>query len=276
MEQQTYPVKCECGVVHQCPAGYAGTRFACKCGKVVEVPVLSALRTTVIEGQTTPEAEVEARSRLGQLPLEQECVICARPTAEQVTVVVECKRHKERMTFSERLVLRMFTIFGWFGLLFWVVARKWLKRDVMREYIAYELPVRACEVCGSTLTSSVPATEAVKLTPLYARLLASHPNAFVIASSALPGRRFPNPYRNRRRRRWLMAWSGIASCFAFFASTMWIGRDYLWPMVDLGPKTGPPVITAFVVVALAGAVLTGWGVCRLVGHFHRVYFPDEL
>ncbi len=44
MSQQTYPVACACGKVHQVPAGYAGTQMQCPCGVVIAVPSLSELR----------------------------------------------------------------------------------------------------------------------------------------------------------------------------------------------------------------------------------------
>ncbi len=277
MSQQTYPVRCGCGKVHQCPAGYAGTRFACPCGKAVEVPTLSALRTTVIEGETSPETEVAARGRLGQLPLEQECVNCGRETDRAVAVLVECARPRSGMSGVTFLLgFLFFACFGWLGIVLWYWFGRITMRDVIGEYLAYELPVRVCTDCGADLTSSGAAMRAVTLTPLYARLLAKHPNAFAITCSAAPGVRFANPYRTRQRRRRLMWLAGIASGVLVFVTSLWAAVVYLVPLlpgVDNSTRTLARVAVG--VVALGGGVLAGWGVSRVVGRLHRSCFPDE-
>lgn len=277
MSQQTYPVKCGCGKVHQCPAGYAGTRFACPCGKAVEVPTLSVLRTTVIEGETSPETEVAARGRLGQLPLEDECVNCGRETDRAVAVLVECERPKSSISVVSLIAgSLLFALCGWLGLILWFVFGRVRMRDVTGEYVAYELPVRVCGDCGSELTTSGAAMRAVTLTPLYARLVAQHPNAFAITCSAAPGVVFANPYRTRRRRRRLMWMAGIASGVVVFVSSLWAAVDYVVPVlpgVDNSTRTLARVAVG--VVALGGGVLAGWGVARVFGRLHRHLFPDE-
>lgn len=277
MSQQTYPVKCECGKVHQCPAGYAGTRFACPCGKTVEVPTLSVLRTTVIEGETSPETEVAARGRLGQLPLEEECVNCGRETDRVESVVLECERPTSGFPVAAIVLgFVLFACLGWMGVLLWYVFGRIRLRDVTGEYVAYELPVRVCGECGGELTTSAASMRAVLFTPLYARLVAKHPNAFVITCSGAPGVVFANPYRTRRRRRRLMWLAGIASGVLVFAMSLWAAVDHLVPVLPgVDRATRPLAKVAVGVIALGGGVLAGWGVSLVVGRLHRHLFPDE-
>lgn len=277
MSQQTYPVKCECGVIHQCPAGYAGSKFGCPCGKVVEVPVLSVLRTTVIEGETSPEAEVMARGRLGQLPMETECVNCGRESDAVESVLVECERPKDSMSgLTFLLGLLFFSCFGWLGVGLWLLFGRITMRDVVGEYVAYDLPVRVCGDCGVELTTSGQAMRAVTLTPLYARLLAKHPTAYAITCTAVPGVQFANPHRTRRRRRRLMWLSGIASGALVSVTSFWMCVELLIPSLPgMDHSTRSLAGVAAGVVALGGGVLSGWSLAGVVSRAHRRLFPDE-
>ncbi len=67
MSQQTYPVICDCGKVHEVTGGQAGSSFPCGCGKTVEVPTLGTLKRSV--GQSAVSADWEIEHRLAEKSL---------------------------------------------------------------------------------------------------------------------------------------------------------------------------------------------------------------
>lgn len=289
MSQQTYPVACACGTVHQCPAGYAGSRFMCSCGKVVEVPMLSALRTQVPQEKVTPAsgspwreansvAAIHALARAAQLPVECECVRCGRPTSEVVTLLVECEKPEARAAVSIVVTIVLFVLFRGIGLvLSHLLASRMGGTQMVGDYIAFDLPVRVCGECKEQLADPDQARQALLATPLYARLLSQYPNTVIVESSLAPGQRMPNPHRRRKNRRlcmWLVgAWAGIA----FFLTLLIITAEQLSAHGASGGEAQSHrrwILAAVAVAGIGGGVLTGWGMAKIAGSIYRHFYPD--
>lgn len=299
MSQQTYPVACECGMVHRVTSGSAGSALSCGCGRTVTVPEFSVLRTLVAEEATSPEVELDARSRLGQLPLESECVVCDEPTCESLGITVECERPVERPTIPVSATFALL-LFGWAGLLVRaMIAPRMGGTQMYGDHVLFHLPMRVCRACRETLTDPERAEKAVRHTPLYARLLARYPDAVVIPLGGRPGRTYSTRSDLRSHRRRLMWLVGLLFGAVMFSVLMFgyrtedtwdvdTGRVFVagWWSFDvvrltLRPDEGSGTLKTVCgvvmgVIALAGAVLTGWGAARVAGLRYRSDVPEEL
>lgn len=178
MSQQTYPVACECGVVHQCPAGYAGTRFACKCGKVVEVPSLSELRTLSGERTLSPEVEIQALVANDELPAEPDCGLCGCRTTDKLMLMAVCETPEAPSVAGKvarsGCLIPFFGIWGWIALA--ISLRDASNAGPIGRRIEVRLPVRMCQPCASEVSSWEVVREVMRRTPVYRRLLDKYPD----------------------------------------------------------------------------------------------------
>ncbi len=177
MSQQTYPVACACGTVHDVTGGQAGSSFPCGCGQAVEVPTLGALKRSVGESSVSADWEIEHRLADGSLPDEDECVLCDLPTADTLPVSVVCERSEVRSDIKWWYWL--FLPLGlWFVIGMLVAKLNDRKRQLGRD-VAFRLPVRVCESCRPKVRTAEEARDALQQSELYARLLAKYPHAAV-------------------------------------------------------------------------------------------------
>lgn len=179
MSQQTYPVKCGCGKVHQCPAGYAGTRFACPCGKAVEVPVLSKLRAAAGEAVLSPDVEIPTLMAARALPLEDDCALCGCATTETLMLLATCERPsiKAKPVFWVGMFFLLFAPIGILLRLILTVAglRNAASEEPTGRDVQLRFPLRMCQSCASEVSSWDVIRDAMRRTPVYARLLDKYP-----------------------------------------------------------------------------------------------------
>ncbi len=282
MSQQTYPVACACGKVHWTPAGYAGSKFACHCGKAVEVPTLSELRKSVCRTPSgtrdtavshTFDAELDIGSRLrrGTLPVESACVMCQEPTTNAVPVSVVCERQRESAIGWLWFVLLCPPLMP-IGLIILVVrSHQGTGRDV-----AFHLPVRVCEECQSAVFTEDGANEALRATPLYARLMQQYPETVVTSAGTTQSPPAPGAmYRQQERRLIARSVGAVAGVFTFFGA--WTAG---WAAVELALTPAQNagwegwIRCGVFVIAAAVGVLAGVGLARITAGVHRHFWPD--
>lgn len=178
MSQRTYPVECECGIVHRCPAGYAGSQFACKCGKTVEVPLLSQLRAAAGQAVLSPEVEIQTLMTQKALPVEHDCCLCGCETTETLMLMATCEM-PEPPSAARQMARSGCALAPWFGFLGMVVAlvklQQEYKSDPTGQEVRVRFPLRMCATCASDVSSWDVIREAMKRTPVYRRLLRKYP-----------------------------------------------------------------------------------------------------
>jgi hypothetical protein len=174
MAAKTYPVACGCGNVLQVLLAAAGTTVPCGCGKAIEIPSLARLKSATGESVVSADFELERLSTAGRLPLEVDCVECFRRTEHEVRIVAECERKEEAregMTAQKLVTAWLFGLIGMIVLLLlWRPRRPERGRDLI-----LELPIRMCESCSDRLNSITKMRDALRQSPLYARLLDKYP-----------------------------------------------------------------------------------------------------
>ncbi len=178
MKQQTYPVVCDCGKTHQVTSGAAGSTLACVCGRMVEVPSLTALKASVGGEGLAPEMEIEGLLLARKLPLEPDCALCHRLTEDKFHCQVRCEAPtlKPPMSFWQYALALAFIPF--------VGVKALLTAALLRDTgvltgrdVSFRLPVRICGACMAELESWEVVTNAIRRTPVYARLLDKYPNS---------------------------------------------------------------------------------------------------
>jgi hypothetical protein len=284
VSQQTYPVACACGKVHQCPAGYAGSKFACPCGKVVVVPGLAELRQLALQQGVPAEHELELRIRNQSLPVETECVLCVTPTKTAVMIGIIC------------IPLPMRPTPGWWK---WVLVALWLmlfvayqatflllivlvtfvsvpiflwRRSHQKPMLGkwFTVPVRVCTECVPRLDTRGGLSEAVNATRLYRRLLEGYPEAQLLRPGWVIGTRLITPQSRQWERGQASGWAVVLSSVAVFASL----KFGVEPWLAQTPIGGWNVGT--LIIAGAVSLLAGLGVGRAVGGLHRHFRPDPF
>lgn len=177
MSQQTYPVECECGKVHRCPAGYAGSRFACPCGKTVEVPVLSRLRAAKGQAALSPELEIQTLNTQNALPVERDCCLCGCDTTDTLMLLAICET-PEAPSMAGR-VAKSGCLFPFLGLWGWIALaialRDTSNAGPIGRRVEVRFPLRMCQSCAAEVSSWDVIREAMKRTPVYRRLLRKYP-----------------------------------------------------------------------------------------------------
>jgi hypothetical protein len=178
MTQQTYPVACECGVVHQCPAGYAGSRFACKCGKRVEVPVLSELRAGAGQAVLSPDAEIPALMAAKALPEEEDCCLCGCRTPDTLMLLATCEMPEAPSAVGQiaKSGCLLAPVLGFWGILIAAVRLQQIsKAEATGRQVQLRFPLRMCQACAAEVSSWDVVRRAMRRTPVYARLLDKYP-----------------------------------------------------------------------------------------------------
>ncbi len=155
-----YEVRCECGKVHAVSAADAGGMVRCACGRAVDVPPLHLLRAAAGQAALSPAFRLEALLFEGKLPGTRECAGCYRDTDGLIRVAVVCERGTSAPDGSSRDEAAKES-FGCLLGLFTSLPGPWSERRAP-EYqpsrnrgqdVAFEVPLRVCEVCDHELTT---------------------------------------------------------------------------------------------------------------------------
>ncbi len=172
MSQQTYPVACECGKVHHCPSGYAGSRFRCHCGKAVEVPSLSQLKVASGEAVLSPEVEISALMSVNGLPLEPDCALCGCRTQDSLLLLATCEMPVQQDSIGPAISMISLILAPVTGVVLLPGADQSAGGGNL---IQVHLPLRMCQPCASDVESWDVIRQAMKRTPVYHRLLRKYP-----------------------------------------------------------------------------------------------------
>lgn len=260
MSQQTYPLKCDCGATHRVTSGQAGSSVACACGKGVSVPSYSVLRTLAADDWPTADVELDARRRLGQLPLETECVLCGTRTDGVRNFVVELERPQVSTQRPIWLTLLLLPL-GWIG---WIIEMMVPEQTVVvGEHKQIELPVRVCGRCGPRLYQPGEAKRALQQTPLYARLLRRHPKARL---PGYPAGEIEAKRGTRKARRFAVGW------FVGMVATLGCVLGLIAIPKQLEGRLRNPEAVVFGLIAVSA--LVGTGVGYAAGRLHRRLWPE--
>jgi hypothetical protein len=89
-----YSVHCECGKSHRVQATQAGAALLCQCGRQVDIPTLSSLRSSAGESPVPLNTiqQIRAMIRDGTLPANEICPMSARPATTVIWLHVQCER----------------------------------------------------------------------------------------------------------------------------------------------------------------------------------------
>ncbi len=89
----TYPIHCECGAMLEVTSAQAGGDLPCHCGRRVRIPALSELRQMagLAPHETSAVDTINRMIRQGDLPWGDVCAVSGMPTADCVTLHVQCE-----------------------------------------------------------------------------------------------------------------------------------------------------------------------------------------
>ena len=176
----TYPLKCECGKTHRVDGTLAGSKLACACGREIQIPSLSRLKSSVGEAALSAEVRIEQMIQLGILPEEKRCLICGLYTEDVQHVWAVCERLEVKEPVGKSLWLQALLIIL-FGLFFYVFILLLLFRredeSVHGRDVRLRLPLRVCRECAPDLESLETLREVIFKVPHYEELLDKYPHA---------------------------------------------------------------------------------------------------
>jgi hypothetical protein len=176
----SYSVTCECSKVHPVSTGDAGSVLACTCGRTVEVPSLSKLRQQAGEFTAAPEMILESMLRDGELPQEDDCVVCHSRTDHVQLYQVVCEHAEAKKEVRGCGYLAYMIAFGWIGLIMATMANEQASERVQGRNVHYRLPLRICPVCD-VKRSAAELKKLLCRVPVYEHLLKKYPHAQVSA-----------------------------------------------------------------------------------------------
>ena len=181
-----YSVPCACGVTHAISATQAGSRIDCRCGRLLDIPALSELRTA--KGESPIELgtvrTIRAMIRDGLLPDGDICPYSGRPANDTVFFQVQCERTYVRSedTLSTGEILVYVFLLSWiYGL---IELFKTHPREVHGRDTILDVPVR---ISSDERQSVLRIRRQKKLkqllshTPIYRELLREFPQATITA-----------------------------------------------------------------------------------------------
>lgn len=89
-----YSVHCECGRSHPIQATQAGALLLCQCGRRVDIPTLSSLRSSAGESPIPLNTiqQIRAMIRDGTLPANEICPMSGRPATTVIWLHIQCER----------------------------------------------------------------------------------------------------------------------------------------------------------------------------------------
>jgi hypothetical protein len=145
-----FRIDCTCGIPLKVSEASAGGAVRCTCGRMVPVPPLTELRVRagLPPYHISPELLIEHLLRSGELPPDDHCLECGRPTDGLAFVVAECER-----AWVKGPGFFWYIIAGWvLGPLLAIAL--WWRRTEEPEYgkdKVYRLPLPVCPECRPNL-----------------------------------------------------------------------------------------------------------------------------
>lgn len=176
----TYEVRCECGKAHAVSSADAGSSLRCACGRSVDVPPLHQLRTTAGEEGVSPSMQLQAMLHRNELPGTRNCACCLRETDHLIRVSVVCEQVIVSEKGSAGAALLGGMLFGLLaGLAAMVISRAGQQPVQHGTQVSFILPVRVCETCARSLTTTEAIRKALSTTAIYEALFEQYPKASI-------------------------------------------------------------------------------------------------
>lgn len=170
------------------PEGAAGATFTCACGRPIEVPSLSELRTRagLPTNAVAPEFIIETLLTRKEIPGDG-CAECGAGTSDVIHIVADCERATKRRFGGFSWGVLIFSVFFcpplliyyWWWLVFYY--QKPDEREYGRDKV-YTLPLRMCGRCRPSLTDPSNVKRALCRIPEYYLLLEKFPDAKLIVN----------------------------------------------------------------------------------------------
>ncbi len=176
-----YPIRCECGKEQRVPGSMAGSILNCPCGRQIEVPALSKLRSLAGQRVLSPEVRLEQMLQLAMLPSEKQCVICGAETKNVAHFWAICERVQVESPPSGKVLWLMVPLTIFLGIcsaafaLFYILNRSQGERQHGND-VRLRLPLRICEQCAPKLKNPSELEKSVWSVPDYRELLDKYPN----------------------------------------------------------------------------------------------------
>jgi hypothetical protein len=172
-----FRIDCPCGMPLEVTEASAGGTVGCVCGRTVPVPPLTELRVRagLPPYQVSPEVLIEHLLGSGELPPDNDCLECGRPTDGLAFVRVEC----ERLWVKTGPGVFWYILLGWFNILAAIFL--WWSRKEGAEFgrdKVYRLPLPVCEECRPKLRPGLARDWTCRV-GVYEQLLDKFPDAAV-------------------------------------------------------------------------------------------------
>ncbi len=183
-EKTAFGVDCECGAVIPVDASQAGATVSCRCGRIVQVPRLSQLRTRAgLAAHETNIRDSILRMIDDQLlPWGQCCAVTGMPTQDVMWLDIQCETtHAKGGRVRPLLAMCSFFVPG--GLLA-VALRSRQPAEIHGRDIIIRVPLLVQQDQQAALRRSTQRRLKAVLSqvPVYIELFREHPNAKVLAA----------------------------------------------------------------------------------------------
>ncbi|WP_146118819.1 hypothetical protein [Blastopirellula marina] len=194
-----YLIHCECGEPLEVTATQAGSTVTCRCGKVVDVPMMSVLRRSAGESAMPLNIveQINGMVKRGELPTNDLCPISQRRPDLTVYLDVRCEQsyadRRAQLEESDHYIIPYF-LFGWIFAVFYTLLRYALvksKTPSELERHGHDVSVKVPLAISSTEKETFTKTRSqarlkqwLESTPIYVKLLEEYPQARVTTYGA--------------------------------------------------------------------------------------------
>src|SRR5262245_55808052 len=172
-----YSIRCQCGNQLEVTAGQAGSQVACPCGKTIDVPRLSELRSQAGEsaGGASPELVILYTYANDNRPVGgDECVNCGTATTNRLACSIEYERpwlKGERSLISWLVAV---LIFGIYAIIYSMIRRG---ETVVGDQKIFRLVVTICPTCEKGGLTPRDLRNILCNEPQFQRLFEKYPSA---------------------------------------------------------------------------------------------------
>jgi hypothetical protein len=181
-----FRVDCVCGDHIMVSEGAAGATFDCACGRTIEIPSLSDLRTRagLPTNALSPEFIIEHLLAAGQMSLPTACLECGAEPCPTVCVRTECERAILKRSGGISWPIVIFCLIFCQPFLVWYLWSLFVYPQAQEETEygrdkVYSLPLPICSNCRDALRDTARIKALLGKVAEYRMLLEKFPNASV-------------------------------------------------------------------------------------------------
>jgi hypothetical protein len=181
-----YRIDCPCGEHISVREGAAGMTFTCACGKPINVPTRSHLRSIagLPSNDISPDRILPYLLSTRQLPTGNACSFCGHETSSIRYAHVECidpKRTRiDGVILLVNILKLLIVIMAWVGMVifspvWFLISRRRENEPNYRTNPIFDLPLPVCELCQPALKNEEIVKRCLCKEPEYRRLLERFP-----------------------------------------------------------------------------------------------------